>query len=308
MSAQATTTIDWTPWLLPLRRPVVIAAEHTPLQHRQGVLLRVTGDDPDRGPLYADACPLPGLSGDAYDDVIVALSGRVDARLPPALDWAVYASSCWSPSTIIMKVAVLIDGELDALGAIDDGATVKLKVGRRPIAEDLERVATVAAIARQRRGKLRLDGNRRLDVDAAVALAAAAGDVLEFFEEPTMVSKLKQLPSSFPLALDEWFDELAARGGVHKLPRATAWVIKPTVLGASTTLEIVRAAMSAKIAVVVSSAYESAVGRHGLACFARFVDNLLRTNTVVHGLGTGPAFADDIDLSVLDALPWRRWR
>lgn len=302
------TTIEHAPWVLPLRRPIVVAASTEPLHERRGVLVRVTSTDPSRPrATYGDACPLPGLSQDSYDDVIGAFAGRGDGRHPPSLDWALYAGNCWSAEPCNTPTALLIDDDLTALGTVVDGATVKLKVGRVSLPDDLARVAAAVDVVRAHRGKLRLDGNRRLDVDAAIAIASVARDVLEFFEEPTMVSKLKLLPSWFPLALDEWFDELRVRGGVAKLPRAQAWVIKPTVLGADVTLEVVRAAAGAKIAVIVSSAYESAVGRQGLACFARSIDSMLRRTNVVHGLGTGPAFAADLDINALDALPWERW-
>ena len=311
------TTIDYSPWVLPLRRPVIVAASTEPLHERRGVLVRVTSTDPDRPvAMYGDACPLPGLSHDGYDDVVANfMKPFVPQRRPASLDWALYAAHCWSAVPCPTKTALLLDDDLDALHAIADGATVKLKVGRRPLVDDLARVAAVTDVVRAKHGRLRLDGNRRLEVDAAVAIAAVAKDVLEFFEEPTIVSKLKQLPSAFPLALDEWFDELRVRGGVAKLPRARAWVIKPTVLGADVTLEIVRAAAGAKIAVIVSSAYESSVGRQALACFARYIDTMLRRNKndgdidggVVHGLGTGPAFERDLDLTALDTLSWTRW-
>ena len=313
-------TIEYAPWSLPLRRPIVVAADSTPLIERRGVLLRVQSSDPDRPqPAYSDACPLPGLSRDRYDDVIAAIAAGRDGPSPPSLDWARYVTHCWSDTPCLTPTALLLgDGGdadddvfagLDALDVLQDGGTVKLKVGRRALADDLARVAAVVDVVRHKRGRLRLDGNRRLDVDAAVALSDVARStpgVLEFFEEPVIVSKQKLLPSSVPLALDEWFDELHLRGGIRKVPKTTAWVIKPTVLGADATLEIVRAAMTAKIAVVVSSAYESAVGRQSLACFARSIDTMLRRSDVVHGLGTGPAFGEDLDLGALSSLSWRR--
>ncbi|HEY1097597.1 MAG TPA: enolase C-terminal domain-like protein, partial [Myxococcota bacterium] len=283
-----------------------------PIVERRGFIVRVTSSDPERPQhLYSDACPLPGFSKDTLDDVHAALAAPFALQRPPSLDWALYATHCWSDEPCTPPTALLLgDGDdgLDAIDGLVDGGTVKLKVGRRALADDLARVDHAATVVRQRRGHLRLDGNRRLDVDAAIALADAAGGVLEFFEEPVIVSKQKQLPSSFPLALDEWIDELRERGGVRRLPKAAAWIVKPTVLGSSATLEVVNAARGSKVKLVISSAYESAVGRQSLGCFARFVDTMLHREHVVHGLGTGPAFADDIDVTALDALPWRVWK
>ena len=150
------TTVEYAPWTLPLRRPLVIAASATPLQQRRGVLVRVTRSDGDCR--YGDACPLPGLSRDHYDDVIAAFAGRMDAPQPPSLDWALYAAQSLSTAPRSLRTAYLLGDDIDSIDSIDsddafaavaDGATVKLKVGRRALADDLRRVAAVVAVVRQ---------------------------------------------------------------------------------------------------------------------------------------------------------------
>lgn len=306
----STHTSLWTaPWRLPLARPVVVAGADVPIVHRDGVLVRIHDEDSGKN-TWADACPLPGLSTDSLNDVVSAVEGQPGSELPPSLLWALHSAQSVetlqqaSPST-----ALLLDDAHAVVPRLPAGATVKLKVGRRSLEEDLERVVEVACAVRAVGGMLRLDGNRRLDVAGATALAAAAGDVLAFFEEPVPAADLRALPTWLPLALDEWLDELFAHGGLSRLPTAVAWVVKPMVLGAAVTQRLVEAAWRRSTTVVVSSAYESMVGRAGLAAFAADVDRGAG-KTVVHGLGTGAAFANDLELDEqrLLALPWKRWR
>ncbi len=303
------TTLWTAPWRLPLARPVVVAGADAPIAHRDGVLVRIHDEDSGQD-TWGDACPLPGLSPDSLVDVVNAVEGEPNSELPASLSWAVRSAK---PIDVLQQAststAILLDDAHAALPRLAPGATVKLKVGRRSLEEDLERVVEVACAVRAVGGVLRLDGNRRLDVPGATALAAAAGDVLAFFEEPVPAAHLRALPTWLPLALDEWLDELFAHGGLSRLPSAVAWVVKPTVLGAAVTQQLVEAAVRRNVTVVVSSAYESLVGRAALAAFAAEVDRAAGTS-VVHGLGTGAAFAVDLELDEqrLLALPWKRWR
>ncbi len=306
----STHTSLWTaPWRLPLVRPILVAGADAPLVHRDGVLVRIHDEDSGKN-TWADACPLPGLSPDTLTDVINAVEGEHSNELPPSLLWALHsAQPIETLQQASTSTALLLDDVRAPVPALSPGATVKLKVGRRSLEEDLDRVVEVACAVRKAGGMLRLDGNRRLDVAGATALAAAAGDVLAFFEEPVPAAQLRALPTWLPLALDEWLDELFAHGGLSRLPTAVAWVVKPMVLGADVTQRLVEAAVRRSITVVVSSAYESMVGRAGLAVFAAEVDRGSGM-PVVHGLGTGAAFAIDLELDEqrLLALPWKRWR
>ena len=170
--------------------------------------------------------------------------------------------------------------------------TLKLKVGRRGLDDECIAVRAVAAAGH----RLRLDGNRRCSVEEALALAEAAGAALEFFEEPVALALLPQLPKTLPLALDETLDETltAPEAPADQVLDAladvsVAWVLKPTILGPARCQAAVAAAARRGRRVIVSSAFESRIGRRALVlAAARWAPE------TTHGLGTGPAFAADV--------------
>ncbi len=304
MSSSSSSWFLWAaPWSRPLARPLTVgsvAGQST----RDGLLIAV-----EQGGRcgIADAAPLPGLSTESIDDVLDGLRRfaglswstlqdpfELQGLLPglPSLAWALSAAAAeslepWSRPTVAS--AVLVD-DGDVPGAMPESATIKLKVGRRSLDDDLKTV--LAWRQQQPSARLRLDGNRRLSVGATVAIAEAAGAALAFFEEPTPLAEAASLPAWLPLALDETLDDEAtcadALAGLH---RAVAWVVKPTVLGPWQTATIISRARSMGVDVVISSAFDSSVGRRSLVRLAAAA-----APTMVHGLGTRRALGRDLDV------------
>ncbi len=294
------------PWRCALRAPVRIG--DTVLSHREGVIIAArVGEAVGLG----DACPLPGLSADSLADVEVGLEALEagvpvdDEGLSAALRWAVESSRRelsnlikGAPAAATVASALLVTSLDDpqlAQGARPGVDVVKLKVGRGDLAA--ERAAIVAL--RDAGLRLRLDANRGLHIEDAIVLAEAAGDALEFFEEPTGTRALHHAKHNMPIALDETIDTVTSMTKtawtakvLRALPRAAAWVLKPTVLGHKTQTALDVAA-ELGVAVIISSAYESRVGRRALALCAASVSD------VPHGFGTGVAFADDVFDSVI---------
>lgn len=305
------------PWSRPLKRPIVVGS--TTVTSRSGLLLAL-GDRRGRFGL-GDAAPLPGLSHESLDDVTAQVRARgraVVARLAawpiddlaalpapqlapfledllPALGQALEAAildlAAVSPSAL--RTAHLLDDD----GSEDDrvAGVVKVKVGRRELVWECERVAHL----RERGLRVRLDGNRRLDVQATHALADAAGDALEFFEEPTPPSLLSGV--HVPLALDETLDETLAalpdtasdatlHAALRALPPSRVWVVKPTILGPARTARLLASAPGLGTSIVLSSAYDSSVGRRGLVRLG----GKRGLWGSVHGLGTGALLAGDL--------------
>jgi hypothetical protein len=255
-------------YALALARPLTVGPATVSL--REGALLRA----PD-GRL-ADLCPLPGLSPASLDEELAALAA--DAPLA-AGSWALWALE-HAPiaaedlgQDLGVASALLVDGELPATAG-DAPPVLKVKVGRRALDVEAAWIADLAAAGHM----LRLDGNRRLTPDAARALAAAAGPRLAFLEEPVPPAATAALADVLPLALDETLTEISDPAA---LPPAAAWVLKPTLLGAALTETLVEAAARRGLPIVVSSCFESAVGRLALARAAR-----TWAPDVAHGLGT----------------------
>lgn len=250
-------------YTLPLVGPLKLGMHA--VRERRGWLLR-------RGTNVADVCPLPGFSWEALDEVEAAFESEEEP--PASLEWARHALELSGESTVRTVGLVLPDG-VPAPGF----SCVKVKVGRRELDQELELVAGL----RDRGVRLRLDGNRTLTLEAAKRLADAAGDALEFLEEPTAAALLERSAQEFPVAIDESLMHLE-----EVPPGVAAIVLKPTILGTARTHHFLRIAGERALPVVISSAFESAVGRADLVRFAARV-----APDVAHGLGTGPAFAED---------------
>jgi len=250
---------------LPLAQPLRLGDQS--VQLREGWLLR-------RGDAIADVCPLPAFSTDTLDDVE---QHRRGGAATASVTWALHALDL--PEHGSVATAGLATG-IDA-PCQPQHACVKLKVGRDQRERELDAIARLRAAGL----RLRLDGNRSLALDDAQRLAHAAGDALEFFEEPVAASELEAALQRLPIALDE---TLLERRDVPS--GAAAFVLKPTILGAPRTVELVELAQTSGVPCVVSSAYECAVGRAALVRFAAQV-----APDTTHGLGTGPAFARDFE-------------
>jgi len=290
-------------WSRPLRVPIVVG--HAPPQTTREGLLVALGAEGREG--VGDAAPLPGLSHESLDDVVIAARGLA-ARAPvtiadlahlamplPSLGFALQAAALdllgVAPSAL--RTARLLSDDPHEDRHVS--GVVKVKVGRAALDVECARLRRLAA-----RGlRIRLDGNRRLDVDASHDLAAAAGDALEFFEEPTRPELLGAV--DVPLALDESLDEAlgalpvgATADELHEalraLPRAQVWVVKPTILGPSRVARLLASAPGSGVTIVFSSAYDSAVGRRGLVRLG--AQRGLWGS--VHGLGTDDLLAPDL--------------
>jgi len=156
--------------------------------------------------------------------------------------------------------------QLDALAAAGY-TTIKFKVGRQPLAAEIDTVRTARALLGEH-VRLRLDANRAWDLPTAVAFArqvAACG--IEYIEEPLAEPGL--IPefaaqTGMAVALDESIDRFST------LPRGvTALVLKPAVLGGfEKTQNWIRLARTRRLKTVISSAFESGVGLAALANFA----------------------------------------
>ena len=147
---------------------------------------------------------------------------------------------------------------------------VKLKVGGRPAAEDVELAQAVRSVIGDGVG-LRLDANRRWSVEQAVAFGRAVGAAgVEYLEEPLQApAHLEELfdATGIPVALDESVLELCP-DDLEGRPEVGAVVLKPTLLGGiARAREWVAAALALKIRPVVSACFESGVGLLALAGF-----------------------------------------
>lgn len=149
--------------------------------------------------------------------------------------------------------------------------TIKLKVGRYTLEEDLRRLQQLWEVGGKEL-KIRLDANRAWSLSEAVRFGNSIRDLeIEYIEEP--LRDPSQLSSFFqncgvPLALDESLTTIE--------PEHYCWdssikaiVLKPTIVGGlARSIQIIKSAQSAGIYPVFSSAFESGLTLSFLAQLA----------------------------------------
>lgn len=315
-------------YALPLRNPLPLPG--TTLRVRTGLLLRLTGDRGGEG--WGEIAPLPGFSREDLPHVLgearslcrrlpgrsVTADGVLDASLrdslPPLSPAAGFGleSAClelWgrehgvspagmlgAPEPVSVPVNALVPSgagiaDVDALQA--SGYTVfKLKVGRRPMQEELSAVRALAVHVAGR-GRLRLDANRAWSLSDAVRfIGGLPRESIEYVEEP--LRDPSALPAfaratGAPFAVDETLVETVLRrpppssnAGVARdgpsgpvwaallsLPGLRAVILKPMLLGGvGRCMAIGQEAQDNGLLPVFSSCFESGVGIGLLAALA----------------------------------------
>ena len=184
-----------------------------------------------------------------------------------------------------------IKGEITRL--VEQGfRTIKLKVGRATLAEDVQTVGTVLE-ALPNYSALRLDANRAWSYEDAFMFASTVDrERIEYIEEP--LADPANLPrlikeTGIPVALDESLvgaspESLQLHDGIKAL------ILKPTLLGGlETAMKFARKAIRSGIKAVVSSSFESSLGLRMLAEFAASLGDL----HTAHGLDTAGWLAVD---------------
>jgi len=177
---------------------------------------------------------------------------------------------------------------------IGDGyRTLKMKVGRKSIDEEIETVEELREIINGK-AQLRLDANRRWSFPDAVRFAKSVGlDNIEYIEEPLGdVIKLKDYfdQTAMPVALDESLSEQPL-DNLENLRGLKAFIIKPSVIaGFERSMKLVRYAKARGIYSIISSAFESSLA---LTALANFAASFGPRDTAM-GLDTNRWFAKDL--------------
>ncbi len=177
---------------------------------------------------------------------------------------------------------------------INDGYnTVKIKIGRSNFEDDLKLISMI----RQKFGEgvnLRLDVNGKWEFEEAKKyLKLLSPFNIQYIEEPcnnlSSLIKLSEV-SLIPIAVDESaytiddFFEVINNSNIEFI------VLKPMVLGGLiSSLEIIKKAEKKNKKIIISSSFESAVGKSGLALLAAITNH-----NFAHGLDTSRFFENDI--------------
>lgn len=169
----------------------------------------------------------------------------------------------------------------------------KLKVGGRPLREDLARVRAARDVLGPEAG-LRLDANGAWsEAEAVAALRALEGLGVEYVEQPVppgnpeVLARVRRA-SPVPVAADEDVADLARAEQLLACDAADVLVLKPTLVGGlRACLDVAWRALGAGVSVVVTSALDGpiAVAAAGQLAAA------LPERRYAHGLATVRLFA-----------------
>ena len=154
----------------------------------------------------------------------------------------------------------------------DQGYTsVKLKVGKHPIEQDIQRVLELYGLT-QGKIAIRLDANRAWDLETAVDFGRGIRDIpIDYIEEPlTNPAELTKFyqKTGLPIALDETLREWTQEAFLG-VKGVSAWIIKPTLHGRlSLCTTIAALAKTHGIRTVWSSSFETPMGLAAIASAA----------------------------------------
>ncbi len=281
---------------IPLVRPLVVGGRES--TSRKGIIVSLTDDAGHT--VHGEAAPLPGLHAESLEEVVSELKAfrRRAGQCGAAEIMAASQTMSWSSKTALeMAMFDLRSGdvEMDAMRrdvripvsglvmAADEGmydeveamleagyVSVKVKVGRRSVGEDIRAVERLRTMIAGRAG-IRLDANRAWSLNDAAAFCKAVGaEGIEYIEEP--LADVEEYEAFYertdmPVAFDETLAELGI-DGVEEWEGAAVYVLKPSLLGGLTwTGEFIARALEADVRPVMSCAFESDLS---LRAFARF--------------------------------------
>jgi o-succinylbenzoate synthase len=167
--------------------------------------------------------------------------------------------------------------------------TIKIKVGRDDFKKDLNTIKEIRNAA-GKGIKIRIDANAKWDKDEAIEhLNELEQYNIEYAEQP--VKDLDDFlflkgKTKIPLAADESIRSMKDAKGFVNNKAVSFLILKPMMLGGILpTLKIADFAKEHGIQTIVTSSFESVIGRVGVVNAAALINNDL-----VHGLGTGNYF------------------
>jgi len=237
--------------------------------------------------------------------LMTLVSLKTDSSPDPALP-PLFRELAVSPR-LSVPICALLAGSPEVV--LDRAATLhargyraaKLKVGRRPVSEEIDLVRSVRDALGSEVG-LRLDANRAWsDCDANSFAKGIESCRIEFIEEPLAdPAGLPKLANNtgIPIALDESL--VGADPASFEIPPGVvALVLKPTLLGGmSATLAWLKRARTSGILPVLSAAFESGIGMNALIQLAARTE----LGETPAGLDTYSWLAEDILCERLELL------
>ncbi len=309
------------PFTIKLKKP--FKNSNMEVSKRQGFIIKITDDYGNIG--YGEASPLPGLSTETFNSIIPIvkeierkiIGSELNSNLfyllegYPSVQFGVsqalhsifilrgdFKSDINNNSTILVNGVVAMTSKKGAVNEakklFDDGfGTIKVKVGRDNIEDD---IALVKSLYRSLGDdiKYRLDANGKWDVNKTLYIVEQLRDInIEYIEQPVKsFDELKELSekSKTPIAVDESIRNTDDVKTLLTESYIKYFVIKPSLMGSITdTINLINMIEKENRNVIISSAFESSIGRSTLV----FLAALVNKNTA-HGLAVGSYLNNDL--------------
>jgi o-succinylbenzoate synthase len=171
---------------------------------------------------------------------------------------------------------------------------IKIKAGRKDFKEDYESIKAANNLTRYK-AKLRIDVNGKWKLGQAITNLKILEEFenIEYIEQPVnsledFIELSKQ--TKIPLAADESIRSINDAVKFISAKSISYIILKPMMLGGLiSTLAIINYTQQRSIKPIITSSFESAVGRS----FALFAASTIKED-LAHGLDTGKYFAKDI--------------
>ena len=287
---------------LPLVKPLTIKGKT--IHSRSGVIIFLSSGDGLVG--CGEVAPLPDLHKENLSQAISQLNGLKEEVLGLQINTTQFAfngqvenlfsADLFSSVRLGIEMAIfnllrqsgnivlnskitaldvngLVMAEDDILAEVESllgrgYSTIKIKVGRQPIKEDIKMVQALQEIIGEK-VRLRLDANRAWQLAEAISFCEAIGPAgIEYIEEP--LKNIVDLGCFFeetnmPVALDETIVESGV-DFIEDFQAIVALVLKPSLLGGfDKTAEIVRVAKKNHKKACWNSTFDTSVS---IAAFA----------------------------------------
>ncbi|MEN8194264.1 MAG: o-succinylbenzoate synthase [Bacteroidota bacterium] len=309
------------PYKLNLKQPFINA--NSKILYREGYIVEIIDELGNKA--YGDISPFPGLSHESFEslspktieikgvfvdneidsDIFNLLSDFPSMRfgISQALHSIYILRNGYDPElkfspTVLVNGVVGMVPQLQALHQIENliasgFTTIKIKVGRESIDEDVELIKMILNNFSENI-KYRLDANGNWDIDQTkYFINQISGINVEYLEQP--VDSLKELielsnTTDIPIAADESIRNEEDVNRLLEESNIKYYVLKPSILGAITeTIDLMKNIERKGRNVIISSAFESSIGRSALVFLASQLNN-----DKAHGLGVSNIFEKDI--------------
>jgi len=312
---------DSIPFEIRLKRPFINS--NYEISKRQGLIVKITDELGNKG--YGEIAPLPGSSEESFESIVPIIKELKESMIGSELNSDFfqnlknYPSAEFGLSQALRSIFLLRNGlnpewkfnsiisvngiigmmsKSEALNKVEKLVengfkTIKIKVGHEKIEDDIELVKSIAENFSSDI-KYRLDANGKWDIDKTKFAVKHLENInVEYLEQPVKeFDELIKLSSNskIPIAADESIRTANDAKTMLAESNIQYFVLKPSIMGSITeSIELINLIETENRRVIITSAFESSIGRSALV----FLSSLVKNN-LAHGLAASSYFSNDI--------------